>query len=154
MSVNCSNPMLRQRGFTLIELVTIVVILAILAVVALPRMGNTEYETREFRDKVVSALRYAQKSAVSHRRRVCVNFTASSVSLTMDTANAGACGTPLNLPASSTHILNSPDASTAFFSAGSLAVLNFESDGRSTGRSLSIPGEADIVVVGATGHVN
>lgn len=154
MSVSCSRRMLRQRGFTLIELITIVAILAILAVVALPRLDNTNHRTREFRDTVVSALRYAQKSAVSHRRQVCVNFTAGSVTLSMATANPGACAVPLNLPGSNSHILNSPDASKAFFSAGNLSQLTFAPDGRSAGRSLSIPGEADILVVGATGHVN
>ena len=154
MSANCSDPMSRQGGFTLVELTTIVIILGILAVVALPRLGHSEYKTREFRDKVVSALRYAQKSAVSHRRMVCVSFTASSLSLTMDTARTGACTTPLHLPGSSTNLLSSPDAGKAFFSGGSLALLSFDPDGTSAGRSLSIPGEEDIVVVGATGHVN
>ena len=147
--------MKRSSGFTLVELITIVMILGILAVVAIPRMNSAEYRTQEFRDKAVSALRYAQKSAVSHRRMVCVTFTATTVTLAMDTANAGAaCATPLLLPGSNSAVLNSPDASKAYFTSGDLSALNFQPDGTSGGRVLVVNEQAQITVVGATGHVN
>ena len=41
-----------------------------------------------------------KKTAVSHRRMVCVVFTASSLTLTIDTAKAGVCSAALNLPGS------------------------------------------------------
>ena len=153
--------MRRTSGFTLIELVTVIVILGVLAVVAIPRMGNAEYKTLEFADKTVSALRYAQKSAVSHRRAVCVSFTSTSVTLAMNvTANSGAsCGTPLILPGTGSATLNSPDPARAQFSSGDdLSMLTFNSDGSSGGRTLNIPvaGASPITinVVGATGYVN
>ncbi len=147
----------------MVEMITVIVILGILAVVAIPRMSNAEYRTQEFRDKVVSALRYAQKSAVSHRRMVCVTFTTTTVTLTMDTNADLVCDgndTPLLLPGSNSSVLNSPDAGKAAFAASdNLAALTFRSDGTAiANRTLSIPvsGQAALVitVVGATGHVN
>lgn len=149
----------RISGFTLIELITIIVILGVLAVVAIPRMGNAEYRTQEFADKAVSALRYAQKSAVSHRRPVCVSFTPTSIAVAMDVNDGGGCATPLILPGANSAVLNSPDPVRAQFSASDdLSLLTFNPDGSSGGRTLNIPvaGQAPITlnVVGATGYVN
>jgi MSHA pilin protein MshC len=137
-------------GFTLVELVMIIVILGIIAVFAIPRMDTSGYRAVEFRDKVVSALRYAQKTATSHRRMVCVAFTASSVALTIDHDRSGACdGQALNLPGSGSNTVQGGD--TAF---GALpADFNFLPDGTGADRTLQISGQPDILVVGATGHV-
>lgn len=149
--------MKRSSGFTLVELITIVMILGILAVVAIPRMNSAEYRTQEFRDKAVSALRYAQKSAVSHRRMVCVTFTATTVNLVMDTNSDLVCDnndTALLIPGSNSAQLDSPDPSKAYFTSGDLSALNFQPDGTSGGRVLVVNEQPQITVVGATGHVN
>jgi len=71
-----------QKGFSLVELVTVVVLLAILAVVAFSRMsGFGTFEQKAFFDEFTSALRYAQKLALSSGCSVQVTVTATSYAL-------------------------------------------------------------------------
>lgn len=140
-------------GFTLVELVTVILILGILAVVAMPSMDTSVYRSAEFHDKAVSALRFAQKTATSHRRQVCVTFPDThTLQLTIDTDKNGVCDTALPIPGMVGNQVVSSDSVNAVFNPlpGS---LNFASDGSSAGSSLAIAGEAAITVVGATGYV-
>ena len=67
-----------ETGFTIIELITIVVLLSIIAVVAFGRLGNlTDLTDRGYFDQTVSAMRYAQKLAVTTGCEVQVNLTAN-----------------------------------------------------------------------------
>jgi MSHA pilin protein MshC len=55
-----------RNGFTLIELISVVILLSILGVVALSRLNNlNSFDSRGFYNDTVSALRYAQKLAIS-----------------------------------------------------------------------------------------
>lgn len=153
--------MKRSAGFTMTELVTVIVILGILAAVALPRMSTSEYHAVAFRDSVTSALRYAQKSATSHRRLVCATFTATTLGLRIANSNPQAtCDTSLPLAGGATSV-QSGDTANAIFNPVP-APLFFQPDGRGTSDgagttvvsiSLAIAGQAPIAVVGASGHV-
>jgi MSHA pilin protein MshC len=73
-----------QRGFSIIELIAVITIVGILAAVAGPKfIGNDVFETRGAQATLMSALRYAQKTAVAQRRvvYVVVNTAARSVCL-------------------------------------------------------------------------
>ena len=153
--------MKRIAGFTQIELVSMIVIIGIMAAVAIPRLSTSEYRSLEFRDRTVSALRYAQKTASSHRRLVCVTFTATTVTLNIAAAHvATACDTPLPVPAG-TAVVTSRDTVNAVFNPVP-AMLYFQPDGRGTtdgagtgiaNLALTIAGATDIAVAGTTGHV-
>ncbi len=57
---------MRQRGFTLIEMVAVMVIMATLAVVAMGSFNPADYRLSAARDELVGALRYAQSMSLSH----------------------------------------------------------------------------------------
>lgn len=154
----------RSAGFTTIELVVVIVLLGILAAAVLPKLSDTAtFRQAAFRDEVVAALRYAQKSAVSHRRLVCATFTATTVTLTIAAANpAAACGTA---------ILQAPDGGSAYASSrdpdhATVAVvgpIHFQPSGAATADaggssvtdySIAVAGMTPVTVQGATGYVN
>jgi MSHA pilin protein MshC len=89
----------KQRGFTLVEMITVIVIIGIVGVAAIPRFFNRNvFDSRGFYDQVISTLRYAQKTAVAQHRLVCVAFTANTVTLTIDSTipRDGICDVALN----------------------------------------------------------
>ncbi|WP_162256888.1 prepilin-type N-terminal cleavage/methylation domain-containing protein [Noviherbaspirillum sp. Root189] len=156
----CSWSAHRQTGFTLVELVMIMVLIGILAVVALPRMSNTDdFRATAFRDEAVAALRYAQKSAVSHRRLVCADVAADSITLHIASANPATSCTDKTL--------NAPDGQSVYAKTSGDRIssgrgpIYFQpsgvvtsSEGVITDYSIGITGLTSITVVGATGYVN
>jgi MSHA pilin protein MshC len=145
--------MRRTEGFTIIELVTIMVILGIIAVVAIPRMDTSAYHEASFHDRVVTALRFAQKSAASHRRIVCVTFPDNhTLTLNMDTNKDGVCDTALAIPGAQNNQVVSSDPANAVFTSLP-AALSFATDGISAGGTISITGMSVITIYGATGYV-
>jgi prepilin-type N-terminal cleavage/methylation domain-containing protein len=153
----------RSRGFTMVELIMIIIILGILAVVALPRMDSaTSFRSVEFRDQAIAALRYAQKTATSHRRLVCARLTQTSVALDIDNSNPkdSSCDVGLPIPGVATPTLSATQ--DGFSGLPSPSVLYFQPDGRVTiaaGPETAIANfdntvdGSSVVVRGATGYV-
>ena len=138
----------------MIELVVIMVIIGILAVVAIARMDTSGYRALEFHDKTVAALRYAQKTATSHRRLVCVTFPDdSTLTLSIALSAGAACSQPLFLPGTTSSSVVSGDQINAKFTSGHTA-FDFQPDGSGSDLTISISsGQPSIVVVGTTGSV-
>lgn len=96
------------RGFTIIELVMVLVIIGALAIFVVPSLNPEGFDRSGFRQQVLSAARYAQKTAMASS--CAVEFSASSgsdrVALNYrtggdDTACGGGAFTdPLQNPAS------------------------------------------------------
>lgn len=152
-----------QRGFTLVELVVVIILLGILSVTALPRLsGSSAFSEAGFHAEVLAALHYAQKTAVSHRRLVCAEIAASSVTLRIASGNPSAACTTGN-----SALLRAPDGTDAFASSTSSTLaptttLHFQPDGRITSdaagttvlsTSLAVTGMPAITIQGATGYV-
>ena len=93
-----------HSGFTLIELVVVILLLGILSVVAMGRMfdGN-QFKARGFFDDTVTAVRFAQKLAVSTGCEVRVSLSGSGYALDqpVDIAacTSGVFGDPVDNPA-------------------------------------------------------
>lgn len=148
-------------GFTLVELIMVMVILGLISIVVLPRISDTStFRAAAFRSEVGAALRYAQKSAVSHRRLVCATMTANSVELTISQAYGDT---------SCTLKLFGPDGGDAYARSTDdlltrgMGMIYFQPSGTITSdtagsnvinSAISFSGMPDITVVGATGYVN
>jgi MSHA pilin protein MshC len=96
------HPKRDDAGFTIIELIVIMMIVGILAVAVIPRFSDrSTFDSRGTRDGLLSALRYAQKSAIAQRRYVCVS-TGATTTVTYETTYTTAgninCTGNVNLP--------------------------------------------------------
>ncbi len=144
----------RQRGFTLVELVTIMILMGILAAVAIPRFaGTSAFETRGFADQTVASLQYARKMAVAAGRNVCVSASSGGNTLTMTMAatrgQSTACASVVSNPVANwktySGISYGSALSTIFYGDGSaIAAPGFTITGDST----------YTLVVEATGYVH
>lgn len=153
----------RQAGFTMVELIVIMTIVGIMAVFAVPKMmAAMNMQNDNWRDQVVAALRYAQKSAVARRRLTCVTVGATTVSITTATANpAVACTVDLPGPDGSATFATASNSSAATAVAPP-GVIYMQPDGRVTttgagttaaDRTISMLDASNVVVYGETGHV-
>jgi prepilin-type N-terminal cleavage/methylation domain-containing protein len=153
----------RQRGFTMLELITVLVIAGVLAVVALPKLqGAMSFQDDAWHDSLTAALRYAQKTAVARRRLVCADVAATSVTLTMAPAyGATSCSTGVPGPSGGATFAtsNNSNSATAVSPGGT---LYFQPNGRVTSdgagttaatRSITLSGATTITVNGETGYV-
>lgn len=68
-----------HKGFTLIELISVVILLSILGVAAFSRLGNmNDFKSAGFYYDTVTALRYAQKLAISTGCNVQATITSNA----------------------------------------------------------------------------
>jgi MSHA pilin protein MshC len=149
---------MRQRGFTLIELVVTMIVLGILAVAIVPRMDLVRgFDEIGYRDRVRATLEYARKSAVAQRRNVRVTITASAVSVevqqsTPEGAGAGAW-VALNLPGSNANNF-APPAGTTLAPANDTVI--FDALGRpDAAKAYVVSGGAGTITVEAeSGYVH
>jgi MSHA pilin protein MshC len=135
---------MKQRGFTMVELIVIMLIVGIMAIAAVSRMDSLRgFDEIGFRDQVRATLEYARKSAVAGRRFVCVGVRAGNTGLVVTrdqsdpditalaAVNCNLPGSfPLNLPGTQANTIVAP-AGIAF--AGPAAAVIFDPLGRAWG---------------------
>ena len=88
--------MQRAKGFTLVELVAVMIVAGIIAAIAAPRfIGVGAFDARGSYSTLISALRYAQKTAIAQRTTVCadVNTSTKVVLLTYRSNSMADCST-------------------------------------------------------------
>jgi MSHA pilin protein MshC len=124
---------MRERGFTLIEMVISMIIIAIVCAVALPNLDNFFSPSADAaRETVLGALRQAKNQAFTHRRLVCLTASGSSITAVQASANpAVSCGSTAVLgPDGKPNFLS--DISGVTVSASPASILYFQPDGTLT----------------------
>jgi MSHA pilin protein MshC len=148
------NKLIKNRGFTMTELITVIVIIGIMGAIALPRFFERgSFDSRGFYDQTISTLRYAQKAAIAQHRFVCVSFPANnSLTLTYGTANTCVDGTLVNPSGTPYPIINS----NATYSSYPVGGFYFDALGKPSAAQdivVNVYG-AHIIVEAETGYVH
>ncbi|HIV73436.1 MAG TPA: prepilin-type N-terminal cleavage/methylation domain-containing protein [Candidatus Aquabacterium excrementipullorum] len=152
----------RFRGFTLPELLIVMILAGIVAAFVIPKLDAIMgVRTDAWRDQLTAALRYAQKTAVSHRRLVCMDVAGTSITLNIATTRAAtSCNTGLAGPVGSSEFGTS-DSSSVSVSVSPAGTLYFQADGRvttdgagatTTTRVFTISGTNALTLYGETGY--
>jgi len=90
--------MRQLRGFTVVELVAVIVITGLIAAIAAPRfIGRDAFDARGAHGTLMSALRYAQKTAIAQRTNVFTNVNVATRTICLGYNND--CSNPVLDPA-------------------------------------------------------
>jgi MSHA pilin protein MshC len=134
----------RERGFTLIELITVIILISIMSVTLMSRLSSVSTANLQSgRDDLIAALFFAQQTAMA-RSGIQLILTANSVSVTEN-------GTPL--------IVHNKGYPLSFPSGVSTSALNLTYDklGRTTATTIILTatgGASAIVTVEASGYAH
>lgn len=86
MIVSGHSHVRRQRGVTLVELVTVLVIVGVLGAIGAARwFDRTSFDADAFTQQARAMIRYGQKVAIAQHRPVYVRLDGTSVALCFDT---------------------------------------------------------------------
>ena len=144
-----------QSGFTVTELITVIVIIGIMSAAVVPRFFDRgTFDSLGFYDQTISTLRYAQKTAISQRRLVCVTFPGANSIVLRTTAafSDAACNIDLQNPSggASPYTVVAP----AGVVLGGAVAFNFNPLGSTTTVVAPITvGNYTITIVQETGYV-
>ena len=130
----------------MVELVLVMVIAGILAAVAVPRLiGRNSFDSRGFADQLAATVRFAQKLAISQRRDVFVQLTASDATLCyVATVACPAAGRAPGPGGERPYTITAPGGVAI---ASPVAVLGFDAGGRP-----NTAAQLDIQVNGSGAH--
>lgn len=139
------------------ELVAVILIAGVIAIVALPRFSTSGFDEVRFYDETAAALRYAQATAVTTQRTVCVTFTATQLTLTYAPAYGATTCLSTDGLAPPGGRGGTPYTATAQGAAGyspTPANFTFDRVGRpSAAQTISLNGGRQIIVEAETGYV-
>jgi len=135
----------------------VIVLMGVLSIFVAPTLFNSnDFYARGFHDQTLAFIRYAQKTAIAQRRLVCVGFSLSSLSLTMDAdgntaTGTNGCETNLTVPSGGT--LNA--RGTAQYSSTPSAIV-FNALGQpGAGQTIQVSGVTkQIVIEAVTGYMH
>lgn len=90
---------MKNSGFTLVELIVLMMIIGILAVAIVPRFTQVQvFDVRNFSDRALAMMRYAQKAAIAQNTNVFFNADVSSRTICVSYTNDSSCNAGGGLP--------------------------------------------------------
>ncbi len=149
--------MVKQRGFTIVELIMVIVILGIISAVAVPRFFDRKvFDERFYFEEALSVIRYAQKLAVASGCYIQVLVRSSGAELIY----AKVCGDKMlgstvsgDYSAINKHSINiSPDPFSIVFNSLGCVSNTVDCPAGDAFEKLEI-GEFDLKIYRATGFI-